>query len=133
MPAGMQIGCHTMTHPYLTKITGDAEMRWQIVTAKQTIEQHIGRPVTTFAYPFGQYDERVVSFVKDAGFTSARSTWPGIVHDATGLFSLTGFIRTESAANLEETLVNSLNAADSIAERKADVEMGLTGQDASTP
>jgi peptidoglycan/xylan/chitin deacetylase (PgdA/CDA1 family) len=131
--AGMQIGCHTMTHPYLTKVTGDAELRWQIDTAKQTIEQHTGKPVTSFAYPFGQYNEKVVGFVKEAGFTSARSTWPGVVHDTTGLFSLTGLIRTESAVNLEDTLTNALNAANTIAERKADAEMGLTAQDASTP
>jgi peptidoglycan/xylan/chitin deacetylase (PgdA/CDA1 family) len=131
--AGMQIGCHTMTHPYLTKVSGDAEMRWQIVTAKQTIEQHIGKPVTSFAFPFGQYDERVVSFVKAAGFTSARSTWPGVVHDATGLFSLTGLIRTESAPGLEETLMRSMNAADTISERKTNAELGLTAQDTPTP
>jgi peptidoglycan/xylan/chitin deacetylase (PgdA/CDA1 family) len=131
--AGMQIGCHTMTHPYLTQVSGDAEMRWQIFTAKKTIEEHIGRPVTTFAYPFGQYNERVVSFVKEAGFTSARSTWPGIVHDAAGLFSLTGLIRTESAPSLEQTLASELKAAELLENREANAEMGLTSLENPVP
>ena len=102
--AGMQIGCHSMTHPYLTRVEKDETLRREILGAKQIIEDRVGVPVTTFAYPFGQYDERVVAMVKEAGFTSARSTWPGVVHSQEGLFSLTGLLRTES----EPSLVGSM-------------------------
>ncbi|HET6452437.1 MAG TPA: polysaccharide deacetylase family protein [Spirochaetia bacterium] len=101
---GMEIGCHTMTHLYLTRLKSDEQLRQEIVAAKDLIEAHIGHPVTTLAYPFGQYDERVVQVARDAGFTTARSTWPGVFHTTGGLLSLTGLIRTESAAGLEETL-----------------------------
>ncbi len=65
--AGMQIGCHSMTHPYLTRVAKDAALRWEIFGAKRIIEDRVGVRVTSFAYPFGQYDERVVEMVKRVG------------------------------------------------------------------
>ncbi len=110
--AGMQIGCHSMTHPYLTRVQNDEALRQEILGAKQIIESHVGVPVTTFAYPFGQYNERVVAAVKEAGYTSARSTWPGVVHSEEGLFSLTGLLRTESEPSLVATMEKYLVEAE---------------------
>ncbi len=108
---GMEIGCHTMTHLFLTKLKSDEQLRREIVSAKDLIEAHVRHPVTTLAYPFGQYDERVVAAARAAGFTTARSTWPGVVHTADGILSLTGVIRTETAAALETTLTELLKEA----------------------
>ena len=102
--AGMQLGCHTYTHPYLTRIKKDETLQRELVGAKRAIEAHTGAKITSLAYPFGQYNARVVAATKAAGFTSARSTWPGVVHSEEGLFSLTGLIRTESEKPLEDTL-----------------------------
>jgi len=118
--AGMQIGCHSMTHPYLTRVQNDDALRREIFGAKQVIEAQIGAPVTTFAYPFGQYNERVVAAVKEAGFTSARSTWPGVVHSEEGLFSLTGLLRTER----ERSLVASVERYLEEAEQRVDGTVG---------
>ena len=109
--AGMQIGCHSITHPYLTRVQKEENLRREILGAKQIIEDHVGVPVTTFAYPFGQYDERVVAMVKEAGFTSARSTWPGVVHSQEGLFSLSGLLRTETEPSLVASMEKYLAAA----------------------
>ena len=102
--SGMEVGCHTLTHPYLTRIKKDETLQRELVVAKEDIESHLGVPVTSLAYPFGQYDERVVAAAKAAGFTSARSTWPGVVHSKEGLFSLTGLIRTETEKSLEDSV-----------------------------
>jgi len=98
--AGMWIGCHTITHPYLTRVRTDETLRREIAGAKRIIEEHIGIPVTSIAYPFGQYNERVARIANEAGFTSARSTWPGVLHTREGLFSLTAIIRTDNAMSL---------------------------------
>ena len=101
----MQLGCHTLTHPYLTRIR---KRRDAAARDPRGQEDHRGAnrvlPSRPYAYPFGQYNARVVAAAKDAGFTSARSTWPGVVHSKEGLFSLTGLIRTES----EKSLVDSM-------------------------
>ena len=106
--AGMTLGCHSVTHPYLTLIKGDETLQHEILGAKQIIEAQTGVSVTSFAYPFGQYDERVVAAVRAAGFTSARSTWPGVVHSKEGLFSLTGLLGTETEKSLVGTMAKYL-------------------------
>jgi peptidoglycan/xylan/chitin deacetylase (PgdA/CDA1 family) len=108
---GMQLGCHTITHPYLTRIRSDEVLQHELAGARQDIEAHAGVAVTTLAYPFGQYNERVVAAAKAAGFTSARSTWPGVVHSREGLYSLTGLIRTESEKSLEDSVQRYLAMA----------------------
>ena len=109
---GMEIGCHTLTHLILPKLKDDDFLRREIVSAKKMIEAHIGHPVTSLAYPFGQYDERVVEFARDAGFTSARSTWPGVFHTKDGMLSLTALIRTETTESLVDTLSKQLAQAE---------------------
>jgi peptidoglycan/xylan/chitin deacetylase (PgdA/CDA1 family) len=109
---GMEIGCHTLTHLILPKLKDDDFLRREIVSAKTMIEARIGHPVTSLAYPFGQYDERVVTFAREAGFTSARSTWPGVFHTKDGLLSLTGLIRTETTDSLVDTLSQHLARAE---------------------
>jgi peptidoglycan/xylan/chitin deacetylase (PgdA/CDA1 family) len=127
--AGMQIGCHTMTHPFLTRVKDDTALQREILGAKQRIEAEIGKPVTSIAYPFGQYDERVVAAVREAGFTSARSTWPGVVHSAEGLLSLTGLIRTESTASLVDSMTAYLSRAASSVDGAAGAILGLDSAD----
>jgi peptidoglycan/xylan/chitin deacetylase (PgdA/CDA1 family) len=108
----MEIGCHTLTHLILTKLKSDDMLRREIISAKKMIEAHIGHAVTSLAYPFGQYDERVAAMAREAGFTSARTTWPGVFHTRDGLLSLTGLIRTETTENLVDTLTQHLAQAE---------------------
>ncbi len=105
---GMEIGCHTLTHLILPKLKSDDQLRHEITAAKDLIEAHIGHPVTSLAYPFGQYDERVVAAARDAGFTTARTTWPGVFHTKDGILSLTGLVRTERAESLVDALRQQL-------------------------
>ncbi|MGA2480766.1 MAG: polysaccharide deacetylase family protein [Spirochaetia bacterium] len=131
--AGMQIGCHTWTHPFLTRVKDDQALKKEILGAKQRIEAEIGKPVTSIAYPFGQYDQRVVDAVKEAGFTSARSTWPGVVHSTEGLFSLTGLIRTESTASLVDAMAGYLAQATPSVDGAAGAILGLEPGDGTAP
>ncbi len=130
--AGMEIGCHTVTHPYLTRIKDDASLRREIFSARQKIEQHIRKPVTTFAYPFGQYNERVAAMVREAGFTSARSTWPGVTHTVEGLYSLTGFVRTEATTSLVDAMTKAIAQATTSAGQDAEAGRGLSSTPAAS-
>lgn len=64
---GFQVGWHTATHPDLTKLT-DNEVRAEIGSDFAT---------DLFAYPFGEYDCRVIELVKEAGYKKAYSTTQG--------------------------------------------------------
>lgn len=69
--AGHTIGSHTLTHPHLPQLTTAAAQK-EIANSKTTLEGIIGKPVTTFAYPYGEQNAAVVNQVKAAGYTSAR-------------------------------------------------------------
>lgn len=70
--AGMDIGSHSRSHPFLTKIT-DPKILWnEIHGSKLALEKNLNITVTEFAYPFGKFDATTTDMVKKAGYTSAR-------------------------------------------------------------
>lgn len=87
--AGMTIGGHSKTHPYLTKITDPEKLAVEISNSKNTIEEHIGKPITAFAYPFGLYNEQTIEAVRSAGYRIARTSKAGITHTADSLLTFT--------------------------------------------
>lgn len=68
--AGWEIGSHTRTHPHLTTLDDDA-LRTELTESRATVEQRLGRPCPTLAYPYGDHDERVVAAAAAAGYTAA--------------------------------------------------------------
>ena len=54
---GIEFGAHTVTHRDLTRMAAD-QVAVEMSTSKALIEDVLGTPVTTFAYPFGRYDAR---------------------------------------------------------------------------
>jgi len=70
---GIEFGAHTVTHPILTNIPLE-EAKKEIELSKREIEDRIGKPVVSFAYPSGVYNREVVNLVKKAGFLCAVTT-----------------------------------------------------------
>jgi peptidoglycan/xylan/chitin deacetylase (PgdA/CDA1 family) len=78
---GMEIGGHTLTHPILALLDHE-QARLEIVRGKRLLEEITDAPVRVFAYPVGKpardYGARDMQLVRDAGFTAAVSTTPGV-------------------------------------------------------
>ncbi len=77
----VSFGAHTMHHPILSYLTDPAEVRQEVVECRQVLEQKLGHPVRTFAYPVGQAQHigsDVVQAVRDAGYDWALTTTYGI-------------------------------------------------------
>lgn len=75
--AGHEIGSHSVTHPFLTTVS-DAQLRAEMVDPKAALEAIPGvGSVTNFAYPFGDYDARVIAAEQAAGYASGRSVEEG--------------------------------------------------------
>lgn len=70
--AGFDIANHTLTHPHPTKLT-DADLAREIQEGRDRLEQLFGAAVPGFAYPFGDYDARVMEAVRAAGHVYART------------------------------------------------------------
>jgi peptidoglycan/xylan/chitin deacetylase (PgdA/CDA1 family) len=68
---GMDIGSHTKTHPHLTGDLSDQQLTEELTDSKVHLEK-LGFHVRTFVYPYCEWDERVIQYVKQAGYTCAR-------------------------------------------------------------
>lgn len=66
----VEVGAHGRTHAQLDVVPHSAA-RDEIRRSKAEVEDAIGRPVTTFAYPHGYHDARVRRLVQVAGFDGA--------------------------------------------------------------
>ncbi len=91
--AGMTIGDHTLSHPYLKKLPLDAFKR-EVTESKTIIEQHIGKPVVHFASPFGFTDADIMQILGQAGYATARTTYKGVYQD--NALRLRGILVTDS-------------------------------------
>lgn len=82
-----RFGAHTVSHPNLLALSTD-EARAEIAGSKRTLEDRLGRDVTTFCYPAGLFSERDRLLAIEAGFTSAVSCEPGTNTPAADRFFL---------------------------------------------
>ncbi|MGI9072204.1 MAG: polysaccharide deacetylase family protein [Bryobacteraceae bacterium] len=71
---GFEIGAHSVSHELLTLLT-DRQLKLEVSTCKQALEQIIGKEVPMFCYPNGRYNRHVIREVKCAGYKGARTTW----------------------------------------------------------
>src|SRR5438876_5350357 len=75
--AGFEIGCHSISHPYLTDLDTDG-MEREIAVAKRQLENIVGRAVNHFSCPGGRWDQRVVAVAKQAGYQSVATSQVGL-------------------------------------------------------
>jgi peptidoglycan/xylan/chitin deacetylase (PgdA/CDA1 family) len=69
----IEVASHSVTHALLTDLDDDS--LWKEVTeSKRLLEEGIERPVESFCYPGGRYDERVLAAVAAAGYARAVVT-----------------------------------------------------------
>jgi peptidoglycan/xylan/chitin deacetylase (PgdA/CDA1 family) len=67
---GWEIGSHTRTHPHLTEVHGEA-LAQELQGSREDLEQRLGRPCPSLAYPYGDVDEHVVGAAVQAGYRTA--------------------------------------------------------------
>ena len=85
--AGMEIGDHTIDHPFLTGQS--APQVWhEIADSKAMLERFLGQRVVAFAYPFGAYNGLIINLLARAGYGAAVTTNAGNWQYAQGIYTL---------------------------------------------
>lgn len=84
---GFEIGCHSMTHPYLTDLD-ESGLRREIIDAKSQLEQVIGQRVDHFSCPGGRCDQRVVTMARAAGYRTLATSRVHPNSEHTDVFAL---------------------------------------------
>lgn len=82
----VDIGAHTVTHPVLPALPAPAR-RLELTESKRALEELLGRQVRHFAFPFGRTSDST-ELVRAAGYASACTTRPGVVHEGADPFRL---------------------------------------------
>jgi peptidoglycan/xylan/chitin deacetylase (PgdA/CDA1 family) len=70
---GNEVGGHTVDHVRLTTLSASAA-RSQIANDRQALMSH-GFAVTSFAYPYGDFNTNVEAIVQECGYSAARRAW----------------------------------------------------------
>lgn len=71
----LDFGAHSRTHRHLAGLPA-AEIDHEIAGSRRDLDRELGRSVTTFAYPFGEFGPDLEAAVSRAGFTSALGSRP---------------------------------------------------------
>jgi len=69
----VEIGAHTVTHPYLSAHSADFQQD-EIQRSKDHLEKLLNHPITSFAYPHGNYTPQTVKLIQQIGFSYACTT-----------------------------------------------------------
>lgn len=64
---GHEIGNHSLTHPHMNKLSA-SEIQKEITTLDDTIEQLTGKRCKLFRAPFGEYNDTVITAVREIGY-----------------------------------------------------------------
>ncbi|MFZ2024877.1 MAG: polysaccharide deacetylase family protein [Microgenomates group bacterium] len=101
----VDVGAHTVHHVGLTNADKKTEKK-EVEESKKILEDILGTSVVSFAYPDGSYDDYAIQAVRDAGFTTAVSTKPGIEN---GIINRYALFRLRSGGRIGETLLQYFN------------------------
>jgi peptidoglycan/xylan/chitin deacetylase (PgdA/CDA1 family) len=70
--AGIEVGAHSHSHPQLDQLAGTA-LAEELAHSRCLLEERVGMPVRTLAYPYGYSSRRVRKAVEVTGYRSAAA------------------------------------------------------------
>jgi peptidoglycan/xylan/chitin deacetylase (PgdA/CDA1 family) len=85
--AGFEIGSHGMEHAPLA-VVADEQARRELVDSRSLLEQTIGVPVHSFAYPYGSRPRPAARALIEHTYTTACDTRVAVVDPGADLFAL---------------------------------------------
>ena len=100
---GFEIGCHSMSHAYLTNLN-DHHLHQEVTEPKIQLEQILGRAVEHFSCPGGRFDRRVSDAAREAGYLTLATSRIHKNFRTTDRFALgrVSIMRSTSLADFEK-------------------------------
>lgn len=80
-----EIGSHTITHPLLTRIPL-VQAETEIRVSRGALQQKFNQEINSFCYPRGYANPALQQVVVESGYSNARSTLVGYVHQSENQF-----------------------------------------------
>lgn len=95
----VEIGSHGLSHQHLPQLSNDKAQQ-EIADSKQHLQELLQDEVVSFAYPYGDYGQREMELVREAGYCFGVATVSGPIKMANDLMRvrrITMFSNTKSA------------------------------------
>jgi len=106
---GVDVECHSMTHPFLTHHRQQIKHVWQnlspeeydqfltteIAGSKDILEQKLGKTIRYLAYPYGDYNKQVEAKAVAAGYEAIFTVADNPVHSTTNIHSVGRYVITQ--------------------------------------
>ncbi len=73
----IEFGSHTVTHPHLTSVP-QAKAQEEVYQSRLLLEEILQLPIESFCYPYGDTNEEVISYVREAGYKVGVVTPPRV-------------------------------------------------------
>ena len=86
----MQIGAHTINHPPLPAHESQVQLE-QILGSRDRLQEILGFPVATFAYPHGEYSPETIRILQESGFHCAVTVEQKVAGPDTDVMKLPRF------------------------------------------
>jgi peptidoglycan/xylan/chitin deacetylase (PgdA/CDA1 family) len=67
LPELIELGSHSLSHPHLTRIDSGL-LSEEVGTSRHKLAELLGSRVSLLAFPYGEYDDRVVNTCHEAGY-----------------------------------------------------------------
>lgn len=107
---GFEIGAHTRRHPALG-YHPEAVQREEVLQGIRQLEAAIGRPVTSFAYPHGDFNELTLPLLREGGIRAACTVTHGPARPGADLLQLPRvFVKNTGADAFKRLLFNAFNS-----------------------
>ena len=81
------IGCHTMTHPGLTRIP-ESEILYELTESKRVIESHLHISIKHFSYPHSMENHVIQELLKKTGYETATMGYGGTIRKGDNLYKI---------------------------------------------
>lgn len=92
----IEFGSHTLSHTNLSLIDDETLLR-QLVQSKKHVEDITKKHCYSFAYPYGKFNDKIIRFVKNAGYKNAVIVKRGLyVKENPFAINRVGILGTES-------------------------------------
>lgn len=103
--AGMIFGSHSISHPYLDKLS-DENLKKEVEDSKKLLEEKLGKQVDYIAYPAGMYNDKVIEAVKAAGYQAALGVYKIIEQGPKYRWSIRRFHADDALESIASKLIN---------------------------
>ncbi|KAB0614208.1 polysaccharide deacetylase family protein [Campylobacter hyointestinalis] len=93
----IEFGSHTLSHKNLSTL-GETELKNELQNSKLEVEKLTGKTCKAFAYPYGKFNEKIITATKDAGYENAVIVKRGVFESRDDKFTIKriGVLGTES-------------------------------------